>query len=400
MTTAVPSLIFGPNGIVAPQEPDILAGFQTDIDAAFGGGVNPGLTTAQGQIAVTLTAVEGDNNDQLLAIFNNFDPLYAQGRAQDALGRAYSLTRIAGAPTSVVGLCTGATGALIPAGTLARAGTQTFISIEDGTIGVGGTVSIQFSATALGPIACPAGTLGLYQSVPGLDTISNPADGVLGRDVETRAEFETRRQDTIQANSVGSIGAIIGQVAQAAGVIDYCGFDNSSSSAVTIFGVTVAANSIYIGVAGGAAADIGAAILRKKAPGAAYTGGTTVTVDDANPLYSTPVPYSVKFQMLASTAVFIAVSIPNTTAVPSNALALLQAAVISAFTGADGGPRARTAMTIYASRYYAAIASLGAWAQIISVFIGEAASPTGNSITLTAAQVPTIVPANITLTLV
>ena len=44
-----------------------------------------------------------------------------------------------------------------------------------------------------GPTPCSAGTLDrIYKSVVGWDTVTNPADGVLGSVVETRAAFEDR----------------------------------------------------------------------------------------------------------------------------------------------------------------------------------------------------------------
>ena len=60
---------------------------------------------------------------------------------------------------------------------------------------------------------------------------------------------------------------------------------------------------------------------------------------------------------------------------PSNASSLIKAAIISAFAGADGGSRAKIGSTVYASRYYAGVAALGAWANIVSIQIGSTNSP-------------------------
>ena len=51
MTTNVPAITWVNGSPVLPTEQAILAGVQTDIDVAFGGGVNPALQTPQGQIA-------------------------------------------------------------------------------------------------------------------------------------------------------------------------------------------------------------------------------------------------------------------------------------------------------------------------------------------------------------
>ena len=53
MSTNVPAITWVNGSPVLPAEADILVGVQTDIDVAFGGGVNPSLQTPQGQLAQT-----------------------------------------------------------------------------------------------------------------------------------------------------------------------------------------------------------------------------------------------------------------------------------------------------------------------------------------------------------
>ena len=60
MTTNVPSLAFTSTGITVPDESAILDGTLSDIDAAFGGGLNRQLTSPQGQWATSLAAVVAD----------------------------------------------------------------------------------------------------------------------------------------------------------------------------------------------------------------------------------------------------------------------------------------------------------------------------------------------------
>src|SRR5271157_3617347 len=93
-TTAVPQPFFGPNGIVVPTENAILTGVQTDLNTALGGNINPQLSTPQGQIASTETAIIGDSNAQFAFFCNQVDPALNQGRMQDAIGRIYFMTRI------------------------------------------------------------------------------------------------------------------------------------------------------------------------------------------------------------------------------------------------------------------------------------------------------------------
>ena len=95
-TTNVPQCTLTPTGFQAPQESAILAGTVADIDQAVGGGLNPSLTTPQGQLASSMAAIIGFCYDFFLYYTNQVDPTYAQGRMQDAIARIYFIERMAG----------------------------------------------------------------------------------------------------------------------------------------------------------------------------------------------------------------------------------------------------------------------------------------------------------------
>lgn len=389
--TNVPSPTFGPNGFIIPATTAVLDGVCQDIDQAFGGNLNldpsdtATLSTPQGQLATSETAVIDEVNVTFLFLTQQLDPAFSSGRYQDALARIYNLQRNPSQPTVVQALCTGDAGVVIPVNAIAIAadGNQ-YLCTEQGTIPVGGSITLPFACAVPGPIPCPAGTLNqIYQVIPGWDSITNSADGVLGNNVESRAAFETRRQQTLAANSRGSLQAILGAVLEVPDVIDAYVTENDNDTPTTIGGVALAANSVYVAVVGGEAAAIAQAIWSKKAPGCAYgAGNTTVTVLDQSPQYSPPFPnYDVTFEIPDALTIYFNVNIANSSLVPSNASTLIQNAIVNAFAGGDGGPRARIGSTVYASRFYAPIAALGAWAQIISIEIGSlnsaAASFTG-----------------------
>lgn len=384
-STNVPQPTFGPTGFVAPSEADILAGVQADINAAFGGGLNPGLSTPQGQLASSETAIIGDAYAVFLRFCNQVDPAFADGRMQDAIARIYFIQRIAGAPTTVQATCTGLTGVVIPVGALGKATDgNLYVCQQAGTIPSGGSIVLPFACQANGPIPCAAGSLNtIYQAIFGWDAITNVADGALGRNVETRAEFETRRSLSTAINSTGHLPAILGAVLQVDGVLDAYVDENNAAAPVTVGGVSIGANSLYICVLGGAAQDVADAIWSRKAPGCGYTGNTTVTVVDPSPQYLPPPPaYAVTFETPTIVDFSVLVVMKNNAAIPSNALTLIRDAIISAFAGADGGSRAKIGSTVFASRYYGPVATLGAWAsQIVDIQLGvsgDAAHFTGS----------------------
>lgn len=401
--SSVPKIQFTPAGLVIPAETAVLAGVQDDINAAFGGGLNPALETPQGQLASSQAAIIGDKNNEFALFVNQVDPQYAADRFQDAIGRIYFLTRKPATPTTVQATVNGLAGTVIPGGTLAQdTSGNTYACSGNVTIDATGSVTAEFQNIETGPIPCAAGTLTqVYQAVPGWDAITNAADGTLGSDVESRADFEYRRKNSVAKNGTGTPQAIYAEVFALADVLDVYVKDNPTGSAVNTGSTNypIAAHSVYVAVVGGADADIASAIWRKKDLGCDTNGNTSATVVDPSG-YSYPQPsYSIKFQRPASLAVKFAVRIVNDPSLPSNIVTLVKNAIIARFNGADGTTRERIGATILASRYYGAVVSVASNVSLLDVLIGTS-SPTLTQINVGIDQRPTITAADITVTLV
>lgn len=377
-STSVPSPTFGPTGFIAPLESAILDGALADIGAAFGGNLNPAKETPQGQLASSLTAIVGDKNDQFLLLTQGVDPALAAGRMQDGIGRIYFIERNPAQPTVVQATCSGIVDVLIPTGSLAKAvDGSVYQCLQGGNVTADGTVVLPFANLTAGPIPCPAGTLStIYRSIDGWDTITNVFDGVLGNDVESRQAFEIRRQQSLSKNAVGSIPAVQGSVLGVPGILDAYTTDNATLVDVTLDGVVIRSRSLYVCVAGGDPAAVARAIWLKKMPGCPMSGNTTQTVLDTNSLYSPPNPsYQITFQTAIPQQFYFVVRVANTAAVPSDALQQIQAVILLAFAGSDGGPRARIGATVFASRFYTGVEALGNWAEIINIKIGSTGAP-------------------------
>lgn len=401
MATNVPSVQFTDAGLVLPTESAILAGVQQDIDGAFGGGVNPALETPQGQLASSTTAIIGDKNNLFALYVNQVDPDFASGRMQDAIGQIYFIDRKPATPTSVIATCTGLANTLIPVGAQAKASDgNLYVCTQAGTIPVGGSIDLAFACVTDGPIVCPAGSLNqIYQSIPGWDTINNAADGTVGANVESRADFEFRRKQSVALNAVNSLQSIYANVLNVTNVLDAYVTENTTGSPITVGGQTLVAHSIYVAVVGGAASDIAKAIWNKKSLGASYNGNTSFTVTDTSG-YDFPYPaYTVTWETPSALPILFAVQIANNPGLPANIVALVQQAIIGAFNGTDGGVRARIGSTIFASRFYGPITALGTNVSILSLLLGPT-TPTLASYTVPINNTPTITAANISVTLV
>lgn len=401
--SSVPKLKFTTAGVTVPAETDVLAGVQADMNAAFGGGLNPALETPQGQLASSQAAIIGDKNNEIAYFVNQVDPQYSDGRFQDAIGRIYFLTRKPATATAVTATLTGLPGTVVPAGTLAQdTSGNTYACSADATIDVTGTVNAEFQNIQTGPIPCAAGTLTqVYQAVPGWDAITNAADGTLGNNVESRADFEYRRKNSVALNGKGTPSAIYAEVFALPGVLDVYVKDNPSGETV-LTGPTnypLLPHSVYVAAVGGTDADVAAAIWRKKDVGCDYNGNTSVTVTDESG-YNYPQPtYVVKFERPAALPVKFAVQLVNDVSLPSNIVALVKAAIIARFNGTDGTTRERIGSLILASRYYGAVVSAASNVSLISVLIGTS-TPTLSQVSVGIDQKPTLSESDITVTLV
>lgn len=403
LTSNVPKITFTQTGVVIPAESDVLAGVQSDINAAFGGGLNPALETPQGQLASSQSAAIGYKNGEFAYFVNQVDPQYSSGKFQDGIGRIYFLNRKPATSTSVMCTLTGSIGAVIPAGSFAQdTNGNTYAATGDITIGLAGTANGEFQNVKTGPIPCASGTLTkVYQAVAGWDAITNSSAGVTGQDVESRADFEYRRKQSVALNGKGTAASIYGAVFDVDNVTDVYVTENPTSSTVTVGSTSYSMlpHSLYVGVVGGVDSDIAKAIWNKKDIGCDYNGNTTVTVTDDSG-YNYPYPsYTVKFHRPDSLPIKFAVQIVNSPSLPTNIVALVKAAIVARFNGADGSSRERMGSLVLASRYYGPIAGISSSVSLLSVLIGTSTA------TLTQIQVgidkaPTISESDITVTLV
>jgi uncharacterized phage protein gp47/JayE len=387
--------------VILPTDAAILAGVMADYDSAFGGGLGQGLSTPQGQLASSESAIISDKNSAIAYISNAVDPQYAEGRFQDAIGRIYFMTRNPASSTVVIATIGGLPGTYIPAGALALDTSQNVYQLLGAvTIGPGGTVPAEFANVSTGPIPCVAGSLTqLYRTVPGWDTVTNSAAGILGSDVESSQAFELRRQNSVALNSHGTPDAIFANVYAVAGVLDCYVIDNPSGNTVD-YGPTnypLAPHSIYVAVVGGSASAIAQAIWNAKDGGCNYNGNTTETVYDTR--YAAPQPaYAVTFEIPSPVPVYFAVTVTNAVALPSDYATLIQNAIIAQFNGENGNTPAGIAALILALSYTGAIFAAVPGLSLVSIFVGLTSSPTGYEAAMGIDQKPTLDLSGITVT--
>lgn len=394
------AVIFDPaTGLTVDSAADVLAQIEADWQNAFSGGGLPPLdvdpATPAGQLIATQAALVQAKDSEILFLAQQFNPETAEGRWQDALGKIYFLTRKTAESTVVTCACSGLYNTVIPAGSIVQStdGYQ-LASIDDATIPASGTVSVEFAVTETGPVEIPAGSVTkIITVIPGWDTVTNEAAGVLGRDEETRTEFETRRYNSVAANAQGSVLAIQGAIAQVDGVLDCVVMENSTNEQITVHGVNIDPHSICASVYGGDGTDIAEAIYRRKNAGCGTTGNTVVSYSD--PEYNNAV-YTYNILRPTPTAVKMTVTIKQTDATPASIAEDIKTALVTDFYGQGSNARVTTAATLYASRFYPVVIAAGV-SDFVSLEIALGSGSLASYININADQEPTLSEDDITV---
>ena len=400
-------LIFDPNmGLYSPDTSLIREVVVEDWKQAF---LDPDLppldtepTTPAGQLIDAEVAEIEAKNAEILFLSNQFNPRVAEGRWQDALGHIYFLERKLDEPTVVTCQLTGLKGTVIPYGALVQSlNGNTLICNRSVTIGTSGTVETTFRVSVTGPIEIPArSVVTITTTIPGWDTIDNAAAGAVGRDLETRTEFEARRAASVAANAHGSTGALYGSIANIPGVLDVQVLENIGPDPVVKYGVTVPGHGVTVCVYGGEDKDIAEAIYRKKDNGADTGGNTTIVhtaADYSNAVYEYRImrPETVNFWIKVTLGV-------GGDLTPAMTEALKQA-IFHDFNGLNdhsANSRVGLASTVFASRFYCAAMAVQGMKNIQEIQIALSASqPAANAyadvVTINGDREPVLSTANI-----
>lgn len=403
----MPLLNFDPQvGMVAPDTAVLRDAVAANWEQAFNTGdgspvLDTEAATPAGQLVDAEAAYLAQVNAEFLYIASMFNPRTSEGVWQDALGYIYFLTRKVAQPTLVTVTCSGLQGTEIPAGAQMRDDDGVRYELTSTvTIPAGGSVDGVFRALEAGPIECPAGTLTTIVTViPGWDSGTNAAAGVIGRNRESQADFENRRFASVAKNSHGSVFSLQGALADLDGVVDCTVLENPTSSIVTKHGVSIPSHSVAICIYGGDDDAIAETIYMKKDAGCGTTGGTTVSYTAAD--YGNAV-YSYSIVRPTPTDVKVAVEINRTDSTSATVEQDIKDAIIADFNGQDtnsGNTRVGLAQTLYASRFAVAVIKTAGVSDLVGITVALGTGTAGASITIPGNVEPTISTADITVTI-
>lgn len=341
--------------------------------------------TPAGQLIDSQTAAIRQKDAEVAFLANQFNPLTASGKYQDALGKIYFLNRKQAINSSAECTIKGINGTQIPAGYAIRteSNAQQWKLKETVTIGADGTTTGVFECENSGSIEAGANTLTkIINVVAGWDSVTNPQAATVGQLEESQSAFENRRYKSVALNSRGTVGAVYARVNDVDGVISCYAVDNKTNINKTIDDYTLKPHSIYIAVIGGNNTDIASAIYHSVSAGCDYNGNTSVNVTDE---YTGAIE-TVSFERPADFNCFVKVTLQDNGSLPNGYETTIKQAVRANFYGEDetqvaGQPLLRITMNddLYASRFNVSILNAGI-SQLLSVQVSKDGENWGNSL--------------------
>lgn len=355
----IPRIEFTDDGPVAPTREAITAGLWQMMNEAFASSQVPlsqDARTPQGQLVTSLTALIDDQNSAMIELANNFDPRYAFGAFQEALGAVYFLTRGQATPSIAQLEFTGLPGTAIP---------KDFVIVDDSgrewkttTASVVGAGLVEAICTTPGPIQAAPGTINTFkETIDGLDRVENPSAAAVGANEETRAQFEDRRYESVAANSKMTNGAVRGAVGNLPGVIDVMVVDNPTDNSIVVGSTDypMIRNSLLASVVGGDEQLIAEQILIKGGTGCSFVGNTEVTYLDKFSGNVRPPQYTVKFLRPAHVNTYLKLTVINPELVSYASIQDVKSKILEEFH--SGENRARIGGMVIGANYLCAIES-------------------------------------------
>lgn len=337
-------------GLVAPTREAITVGLWEIMRGAFGEDLNEDARTPQGQLVTSLTASIDNQNSAMIALGNNFDTRYAIGQFQEALGAVYFLTRKLATRSIAMLDFIGIGGTVIPQGYLIvdDAGFEWEVSAAS-TVGAGLVAAL---CTTSGPIqAAPLTITTFKETIDGLDRVENPAAAAAGSNQESRSNFETRRYESVAANSKNMNASVRGAVGNLAGVIDVFVADNPTDASIVI-GETdypMIRNSLLVSVVGGDDQQLAEMILIKGGTGCSFMGNTSILWKDEASGGALPPEYIVKLERPAHVTVSLRLTVVDPSAISYANSQAAKAQIVADFQ--SGEYRARIGGLVVGANY-------------------------------------------------
>lgn len=263
-------------GISAQTLPEIIDELTVALQSVYGESINVDQNSPDGQLIGIIAKLDADMQEQIVALYNSFDPDAAVGQALHKIIKLSGLTRNPATKSTVtMSIVVSKSVSLLSDFTVKDTVGQEWVIGSAQTLAAG-THSVVFYAKEWGSVSSEAGTITeLVTVVDGVVSFTNPLDSTIGADEEDDVSLRIRRALSVEKPSFSTVGGLIARLLDIDGVTDAVVHQNSTS--VYDAGKDINAHTIWCIVDGGATDDIAEAIAKEKTAGAGDKGSITAT---------------------------------------------------------------------------------------------------------------------------
>lgn len=207
-------------GFIPAKAEDLLKQVQQIFVNAFGSELDiTNASTPQALLIQEITNLLVEVNDAKALLYSQlYNPELAPGVFLDGLCKFNGISRHPALASTVKVTITGAAGTLIPAGTkIMNTNNDIFYNPSPATLPSSvptGQLSqledVLFLSQEAGPISVDEGTVNkIIQIIQGVDSVTNPDEGIPGSVAETDAELRYRRLQQLANNSANTFGSLL-----------------------------------------------------------------------------------------------------------------------------------------------------------------------------------------------
>ena len=383
------------NGIIQPSASEIREEYEQMFTSIWGSKINLDPSSKQGQLITSLTTMKIESNAKFARALQSFNPKTAENDEesglywQDAIGNIYGMQRQQATHTSVLCNISGRAGTIIPNTAQAISDDGDIFQIAQSvTIPLSGQVSVYFYAVKSGAIEVVSNSIDtIYTPVVGWDSINNSSGGVTGKDIESREDFETRRENLLARYSTNQVDSIRAELLTVDGVVRCLVKENDDDNSATVQGVALPAHSVYCIVDGGSSNDVGSAIRLRKSGGCSTSGSVEYNDDYGTIYYDVP----------TSVPVEVVVNATQTDSTPEDIEDTIKDILVENMS-TSGSNLLGIGETLSVGRFFKALSSLDIY--LTSITVCKVGGVAGSEVSFKLNEVASLSASNITVNIV
>ncbi len=317
-------------GVTAPTYADILSSLKADFKLIYGEDSYLEADSQDGQLLAIFAKALHDCNMAVIAAYNSFSPQTAVGTGLSNAVKINHMQRLVATKSQVNVTLVGQAGTTIVNGILGDDDGNRWMLPVTVTIPPAGTIIATAEAESAGAVVAPIGSVTrILTPTAGWQSATNATAATPGQPVESDAALRARQEITPALNAYTVLSGLAASIKALPGVAYGVVYENDTN-ATDANGLP--AHSICCIVKGGVAADIAQTIYRKKGPGVATHGSTTVSITDIS-----GASRDIKFSIPTEVSVKVGISLEAGANYTTTIAARIKQSVVDYINGLDIG---------------------------------------------------------------